>query len=151
MLIALLFAGCGAKPRVLSVPQVLIQALELGANGMPGPAPGRATGNAAARVLLHNFSNVTMHFSELDYHLSIDGVESAADVVALDLEVPMDSPESVQLTLTLSARALRQLQHNTSVAYALHGTIRSSKPSRTFEFQYEGRLSATPGKSGYWR
>ena len=136
-------AGCLNRTKVLSVPQVLIQELQV--------KPGSVT----ARVLLHNFSNVEMTFSELDYRLSItEGRSSkivASATVPLDLFVPMDSPESTNITLVLAPEAMQLLNSDKAFAYSIAGTITSSKPSRVFEFNYDGQLSPTPGKPGFWR
>lgn len=136
-------AGCYNRPKVLSVPQVLIQELQV--------MPGKVT----ARVLLHNFSNVEMTFSELNYRLSItEGQRNlvvAQAIVPLDLFVPMDSPESTTITLAFAPEAMRLLNGDQAFNYSIAGTITSSKPSRVFEFNYEGKLSPTPGKPGFWR
>ena len=139
----LALTSCYNRTKVLSVPQVLIQEIQVN--------PGKVT----ARVLLHNFSNVEMTFSELNYRLSITN-EGGNDVVAkavvpLDLFVPMDSPESTTITLVLAPEALKLLNGDQAFGYAIAGTITSSKPSRVFEFNYEGKLSPTPGKPGFWR
>lgn len=136
-------SGCYNRTKVVSVPQVLIQELQV--------MPGKVT----ARVLLHNFSNVEMTFSELNYRLSItdgrsDSVAATA-IVPLDLFVPMDSPESTTITLQLTPAALKLLNGDQAFSYVIAGTITSSKPSRVFEFNYGGQLSPTPGKPGFWR
>lgn len=136
-------AGCYNRPKVLSVPQVLIQELQV--------LPGKAT----ARVLLHNFSNIEMTFSELNYRLSITDGQSkkvvAQAIVPLDLFVPMDSPESTTIDLAFTPEAMKLLNGDQAFAYSIAGTITSSKPSRVFEFNYDGKLSPTPGKPGFWR
>ena len=136
-------AGCYNRNKVVSVPQVLIQELHV--------TPDKVT----ARVLLHNFSNVEMTFSELNYRLSITEARSntvvAQAVVPLDLLVPMDSPESTNITLMLAPAALKLLNSDQAFGYSIAGTITSSKPSRVFEFNYDGKLSPTPGKAGFWR
>ncbi len=141
--VAFAFTGCFNRPKVLSVPQVLIQELHV--------MPGKVT----ARVLLHNFSNVEMTFSELNYRLSItDGPTNkvvAQAIVPLDLLVPMDSPESTTIDLAFAPEALKLLNGNQAFGYSIAGTITSSKPSRVFEFNYDGKLSPTPGKPGFWR
>jgi hypothetical protein len=137
--IALLLAACSARPKVVSVPQVFIQELNVDGN------------QVRARVLLHNFSNVEMTFSELNYTLSFAGLPAAAARVPMELLVPMDSPESTAITLGLSADAMKYLRGNAPFVYNISGTITSSKPSRVFEFNYDGRLSPTPGKPGAWR
>jgi len=135
--------GCYNRNKVVSVPQVLIQELQV--------MPGKVT----ARVLLHNFSNVEMTFSELNYRLSITNGRSdsivARAIVPLDLFVPMDSPESTTITLELAPAALKLLNGDQAFSYSIAGTITSSKPSRVFEFNYDGQLSPTPGKAGFWR
>ncbi len=135
--------GCANRTKVVSVPQVLIQEIQVN--------PGKVT----ARLLLHNFSNVEMTFSELNYRLSVtDGRSSnvvAEAKVPLDLLVPMDSPESTTVTLVLAPRALKLLNSDQAFGYSIAGTITSSKPSRVFEFNYDGKLSPTPGKPGFWR
>ena len=136
-------AGCFNRTKVVSVPQVLIQELQVN--------PGKIT----ARVLLHNFSNIEMTFSELNYRLSItegrSNIVVAQAIVPLDLLVPMDSPESTTITLVLAPEALKLLNSDKAFGYAISGTITSSKPSRVFEFNYDGQLSPTPGKPGFWR
>ena len=142
-LIGFALAGCANRTKVLSVPQVLIQELRVQPE------------NVTARVLLHNFSNVEMTFSELNYRLSITEGRSnkvvASAIVPLDLFVPMDSPESTTIKLVLAPEALKLLNSDKAFAYSIAGTITSSKPSRVFEFNYDGQLSPTPGKPGFWR
>ena len=136
-------AGCYNRTKVLSVPQVLIQEIHVNSD------------KVTARVLLHNFSNVEMTFSELNYRLSVNEARSnsvvAKAIVPLDLFVPMDSPESTTITLVLAPQAMKLLQSDQAFRYSIAGTITSSKPSRVFEFNYDGQLSPTPGKPGYWR
>ncbi len=140
---AIALAGCYKRNKVVSVPQVLIQELHV--------MPEKVT----ARVLLHNFSNVEMTFSELNYRLSIVEGRSnnvvASAIVPLDLLVPMDSPESINITLVLAPAAIKLLNSDQAFGYSIAGTITSSKPSRVFEFNYDGKLSPTPGKPGFWR
>ena len=135
--------GCANRTKVVSVPQVLIQEIQVN--------PGKVT----ARLLLHNFSNVEMTFTELNYRLSLtDGRSSnvvAQAIVPLDLFVPQDSPESTTITLVLAPQALKLLNSDQAFGYAIAGTITSSKPSKVFEFNYDGKLSPTPGKPGSWR
>jgi hypothetical protein len=138
-LIALTLCACSAKPKVVSVPQVFIQELNVSAS------------KVNARVLLHNFSNVEMTFSELNYQLSFAGKPVANARIPLDLLVPMDSPESTGITLNLNADGLKLVQGAQAFGYQISGTITSSKPSRVFEFNYDGKLSPTPGKPGAWR
>lgn len=143
----IVLAGCYNRNKVVSVPQVLIQELHV--------TPEKVS----ARVLLHNFSNVEMTFSELNYRLSIAGRNTghnnnsvvAEAIVPLDLLVPMDSPESTTITLMLAPEALKLLNSDQAFGYSIAGTITSSKPSRVFEFNYDGKLSPTPGKPGFWR
>lgn len=143
----IVLAGCYNRNKVVSVPQVLIQELHV--------TPEKVS----ARVLLHNFSNVEMTFSELNYRLSIAGRNTAHNnnsvvaeaIVPLDLLVPMDSPESTTITLMLAPEALKLLNSDQAFGYSIAGTITSSKPSRVFEFNYDGKLSPTPGKPGFWR
>ena len=136
-------SSCYNRTKVLSVPQVLIQEIQV--------KPGKVT----ARVLLHNFSNVEMTFSELNYRLSTTDGRSkevvAEAVVPLDLFVPMDSPESTTITLVLAPEALKLLNGDQAFGYSIAGTVTSSKPSRVFEFNYDGKLNPTPGKPGFWR
>lgn len=140
---AIALVGCYNRNKVVSVPQVLIQELHV--------TPEKVT----ARVLLHNFSNVEMTFSELNYRLSIVEGRSnnvvASAIVPLDLLVPMDSPESTNITLVLAPAAIKLLNSDQAFGYSIAGTITSSKPSRVFEFNYDGKLSPTPGKPGFWR
>jgi hypothetical protein len=138
-LIALALCACSAKPKVVSVPQVFIQELNVSAN------------KVNARILLHNFSNVEMTFSELNYQLSFAGKPVTHARIPLDLLVPMDSPESTSVTLNLNADGLKLVQGAQAFGYQISGTITSSKPSRVFEFNYDGKLSPTPGKPGAWR
>jgi LEA14-like dessication related protein len=142
MVCAALLQGCGAlgsKPRVLSVPQVLVQELKLEKD------------QASARVLLHNFSNVEMTYSRLNYQLKFDGILVASGVQTMDLLVPQDSPESVAIALRLSPAGIARLKGKSAFGYSITGSIESSKPSRTFEYNYDGQLSPTPGKPGFWR
>jgi hypothetical protein len=144
LLILTTLAGCGLKPKVVSVPQVLIQELHVSDRAV------------TARVLLHNFSNIEMTFSALNYRLNFGDTGDASAPVAvglvpLELLVPMDSPESTTITLTLTPSALALLGAGKAFSYSISGTITSSIPSREFDFNYVGTLSPTPGKPGFWR
>jgi hypothetical protein len=138
-LVLLVLSACGVRPKVVSVPQVLLQ--ELHDQGQ----------TVTARVLLHNFSNVEMTFSELNYTLRFNSQIVASARVPLALLVPMDSPESSNITLSLNGAGKALLAGSRAFGYQISGTISSSTPSRVFEFNYEGNLSPTPGKAGFWR
>jgi hypothetical protein len=135
LFICTLFA-CASKPKVLSAPQVLLQEIN-------------KTGKA--RVLLNNFSNVSMRFTNMSYALSIAGQPAAKGVLNFDLDVPQDSPEQVDASFDLTAVAQSALTGNGPVQYTLSGMITSSKPSRKNEYTYSGTLSPIPGKPGQWR
>jgi hypothetical protein len=134
--LGLMLSACVGKPKVVSTPQVLIQ--ELNTDGQ-------------ARVVLHNFSNVPMTFSQLRYSLSFQGKLAAEGVEALSIEVPPNSPEQISIKLTISEQSRLLLDARQPIAYTLKGMIVSSKPSRKSEYIYEGRLNPVPGKAGSWR
>jgi LEA14-like dessication related protein len=136
LMIATLTGCMGARPKVISAPQVLIQSLSQ---------------DGQARVVLHNYSNVPMQFSEMRYELKFAGVMAASGALAMDIEVPQDSPESVTLTFVLNPAAKQKLTLNQPIAYTLTGMMTASKPSRRDEFSYQGQLSPIPGKPGEWR
>jgi LEA14-like dessication related protein len=136
LLISVVFSGCAGKPKVVSTPQVLIQ--ELSTDGQ-------------ARVVLHNFSNVPMTFSQLRYTLSFQGKLAAEGNETLSIEVPPNSPEQISIKLTISEQSRLLLSARQPIAYTLKGMIISSKPSRKSEYIYEGRLNPVPGKPGSWR
>ena len=137
--LALVLSACAVNPKVLGVPQVLIQELQ------------QQNGTVRARVLLHNFSNVEMNFSELDYQLNFAGAPAAAAKATMSLLVPPGSPESLEIELSLSSQAQQTLKTGGRFDYEISGTITSSKPSRQFRFNYQGKLGPTPGKVGSWR
>ena len=139
LLVALLLSACSARPKVVSVPQVFIQELNVDGN------------QVRARVLLHNFSNVEMNFSELNYELRFSAAPAAAARETMSLLVPPGSPESLEIQLLLSPRAQQILKSGGRFDYEISGTITSSKPSRQFRFNYQGKLGPTPGKPGSWR
>ena len=134
-----LLSACAGNPKVLGVPQVLIQELE------------QTNDNVRARVLLHNFSNVEMNFSELNYELRFSAAPAAAARETMSLLVPPGSPESLEIQLLLSPQAQQILKSGGRFDYEISGTITSSKPSRQFRFNYQGKLGPTPGKPGSWR
>jgi LEA14-like dessication related protein len=141
---AALLNACGGlggrnAPRVVSGPQVLVQEIKL------------ENDQAVARVLLHNFSNVEITFSRLQFQLKFEGITVAEGSQTLELLVPQDSPENLSLNLRLSPAGISRLKGKTAFAYSIGGKIESSKPSRTFDYTYEGELSPTPGKPGFWR
>lgn len=138
-LLSLLIGGCVGMPKVLGAPQVLIQELL------------QHDGKVRARVLLHNFSNVEMNFSELNYELRFSSAAAAQARESMDLLVPASSPESLEVTLALSPQAQKILNSGSRFDYQISGTITSSKPSREFRFNYQGKLGPTPGKAGSWR
>lgn len=138
-LLSLLLGACVNRPKVLGTPQVLIQELQ------------QHDGKVRARVLLHNFSNVEMNFSELNYQLRFSAQPAAQAIQPLNLLVPPGSPESVEVELSLTAEAQKILSSGGRFDYEISGTITSSKPSRQFRFNYQGKLGPTPGKAGSWR
>lgn len=138
-LLSVLLSSCAGTPKVLGAPQVLIQELL------------QHDGKVRARVLLHNFSNVEMNFSELNYELRFNATAAAQARESIDLLVPAGSPESLDVDVALSPQAQETLRSGKRFDYQISGTITSSKPSREFRFNYEGKLGPTPGKPGSWR
>ena len=139
MLAVLTLAGCSLQSRVGSVPQVLLQNVTVQGN------------TATARALLQNFTLKPETYSQLDYQLQFDGVPAASGSSVMNIEVPPESPENIDLTLSLSPAASAALAGSKPIAYTLRGTLTSSKPSRTYTLDYQGTLSPTPGKPGSWR
>jgi hypothetical protein len=135
-----LVACVSERPRVIGAPQFSIQELQIGADKA-----------ATARVLLQNYSNIEVTFADVDYQLTIGAVDAATGNYVINLPIGPESSESLPIELALADAALQQMKANTTLAYTLSGVVRSSSPSRRFEFNYEGRLSPVPGKKGAWR
>lgn len=106
-----------------------------------------ADGSWRVTVRLQNFSTFPMRYSGIDAKLGIDGKDVGALSVALDLEILANSGEVVDARLQ-GGTALPQ---DRDVAYRLEGTIHTSEPNESFEFERSSRLSPVPGVANTWR
>jgi hypothetical protein len=136
----LILTACANKPKVLASPQVLIQSLAR-----------TETANAKVRFLLHNFSNVPLTFVRVEMQFRIQDQLAAPLDLPLALEIPAESPDSVNASVRLSADAIRALSGSIPLPYTLEGKIWTEKPRRQFDFVYRGELNPTPGVPGAWR
>ena len=106
-----------------------------------------ADGSWRVAVRLQNFSTFPMRYSGIDAKLSIDGKDVGALSVALDLEILANSGDVVEARVQ-GGSALPQ---DRDIAYQLEGTIRTSEPNESFEFERSSRLSPVPGVANTWR
>lgn len=106
-----------------------------------------ADGSWRVVLRLQNFSTFPMRYSGVDAKLSIDGKDVGTLSVALDLDILANSGDVVEARLQ-GGSALPQ---DRDFAYRLDGTIRTSEPKESFDFERSSRLSPVPGVANTWR
>lgn len=106
-----------------------------------------ADGSWRVVLRLQNFSTFPMRYSGVDAKLSIDGKDVGTLNVALDLDILANSGDVVEARLQGGS----VLPQDRDFAYRLDGTIRTSEPKESFEFERSSRLSPVPGVANTWR
>ena len=107
----------------------------------------QADGSWRVTLRLQNFSTFPMRYSAVEAKLDVDGKEVGTLGAALDLEILANSGDVVEARLP-SGPALPQ---DRDFAYHLSGTIRTSEPNQSFDFDRSSRLSPVPGVANTWR
>ena len=108
-----------------------------------------ADGSWRVILRLQNFSTFPMRYSGVDAKLSIDGKDAGTLSVALDLDILANSGDVVEARL--QGAGASPLPQDRDFAYRLEGTIRTSEPKESFEFERSSRLSPVPGVANTWR
>ena len=106
-----------------------------------------ADGSWRVTLRLQNFSTFPMRYGSIEAKLSVDGKDAGMLGVALDLDILANSGDVVEARMT-GGPALPQ---DRDFAYRLEGTIRTSEPSESFDFERSSRLSPVPGVANTWR
>ncbi len=133
-----MLAACGSAPaKRVSAPTASVQELAV-----------QADGSWRLLVRVQNFSNVAMTFDLLEAALEVDGKQAGTISRALDLDVPGESADVFETTLT-PASSIRL--EATDFAYQLKGRITSREPKGDFKFERASRLSPVPGLGATWR
>jgi hypothetical protein len=106
-----------------------------------------ADGSWRVTLRLQNFSTFPMRYSSVEAKLRIDGKEAGTLNASTDLEILANSGEVVVAGL----QGGPALPAERDFAYQLEGTIRTSEPSESFDFERSSRLSPVPGVANTWR
>jgi hypothetical protein len=106
-----------------------------------------ADGSWRLTLRLQNFSTFPMRYSSVEAKLSIDGKDAGTLSATTDLEILANSGETVVARL----QGGPPLPPERDIPYQLEGTIRTSEPNESFDFERSSRLSPVPGVANTWR
>jgi hypothetical protein len=147
LLAALALAACtggGGPKRRINPPRASLQELAV-----------QGDGTWRASVRLQNFSTVSTVFADVDAKLEVGGQDAGPLRLQPALGVGPESADVVVVTFAPTAAAktvvATALASGRSVRYRVTGSIRTSEPKGTFEFEYESALSPVPGLAGVLR
>ena len=135
---ALTLASCGGGGMVkrINPPAASVQQLRVADDG-----------SWSLVLRINNFSTVPMTFDRLDATLAVAGHPGIPVSVSLAMDIPGMSAEVAQATVRGNAK----LDPARAFDYRLTGTIVTSEPGDTFEFDKESRLEPVPGLPGEFR
>lgn len=106
-----------------------------------------ADGSWRVTLRLQNFSTFPMRYGQIEAKLRIDGKEAGTLQVSTDLEILANSGEVVEARL----QGAPALPAGRDFPYQLEGTIRTTEPRESFDFERASRLSPVPGVANTWR
>ncbi|WP_257387010.1 LEA type 2 family protein [Tahibacter caeni] len=140
-----LLAACGGgKPvRRINPPALSIQQLAV-----------QADGRWLIELRVQNFSTVPMRFDTLEAGLEIEGTNVGAVFLRPAIEIPGQSADIVEATLSPGRDAgtrLAEAARDGSVGYQLRGTIETGEPAKKFPLSQSSRLSPVPGRPNTYR
>ncbi len=137
-------SGCGAPTHPINPPNASVQQLDV----LPD-------GRWKLQIRLENFSDKTVHYTDLKASLRVGG-EAAADIaINTDMDVPGENADTIDTIVKPSADAAKALATDVKLpggaSYELKGTITIPAASKDFKFEHKSRLSAVPGISNQYR
>jgi hypothetical protein len=104
---------------------------------------------------LQNFSTVPTRFEQFDAGISLDDAPAGRLQAAPGIEIPGLTSDVVEIAWSPAAadraRVAAAARDGRVLRYRLEGTIRTSEPAGTFEFEFESRLTPVPGRPGEFR
>ena len=135
--LGILLAACGGGPvRKVHPSTASIQQLAV-----------QADGSWKLSLRIQNYSTFSMHFSAIDAALSVDGKEVGTLKVAPDIDIVGNTGDVVDATF----RPTTKVSFGTDIGYTLKGTIETSEPKESFEFDTASRLTPVPGVPDTYR
>jgi hypothetical protein len=137
-------SGCGGPTHPINPPNASIQQLEL----LPD-------GRWKLQIRLENFSDKTVHYTDLKASLRVGG-EAAADIsINTDMDVPGENADTLDTVIKPSDAAAKALATDVKLpggaSYELKGTITIPAASKDFKFEHKSRLSPVPGIPNQFR
>ncbi|MEP6484319.1 MAG: hypothetical protein ABJB01_07710 [Rudaea sp.] len=142
-LLALLCA-CGAPTHPINPPNASIQQLEL----LPD-------GRWKLQIRLENFSDKTVHYTDLKASLRVGGEAAAEISMNTDMDVPGENADTIDAIVKPLPDAAKALASDVKLpggaSYELKGTITIPAASKDFKFEHKSRLSPVPGIPNQFR
>ncbi|HEX3896832.1 MAG TPA: hypothetical protein VHW73_11525 [Rudaea sp.] len=140
----LLLSGCGGPTHPINPPNASIQQLDV----LPD-------GRWKIQIRLENFSDKTVHYTNVKASLRVGG-EPAADIsLNADMDVPGENADTIDTTLMPLPNASKALATDVKLpggaSYELKGTITIPAASKDFKFEHKSRLSPVPGIANQYR
>jgi hypothetical protein len=133
----ILLSACGSgPPRKIHPSTASIQQLTV-----------QADGSWSLKLRVQNYSTFPMRYSALNAKLSIDGVEVGEVRATTDMEIVANNGDVIDA----SVRSSSKLPADRDFAYQIKGTIETSEPKESFEFNRSSRLSPVPGVPNTYR
>lgn len=137
-------AGCGGPTHPINPPNASIQQLDV----LPD-------GRWKIQIRLENFSDKTVHYTNVKASLRVGG-EAAADIsLNADMDVPGENADTIDTTFMPSPDASKALAADVKLpggaSYELKGTITIPAASKDFKFEHKSRLSPVPGIANQYR
>ena len=142
---SVLLASCGNGPRhPINPPNATIQQLDV----LPD-------GRWKIQIRLENFSDKTVHYTNVKASLKVGG-EAAADIsLNADMDVPGENADTIDTTFTPKPEAAKAFATDVKLPggafYELKGTITIPAADKDFKFEHKSRLSPVPGIANQYR
>jgi hypothetical protein len=137
-------AGCGGPTHPINPPNASIQQLDV----LPD-------GRWKIQIRLENFSDKTVHYTDVRASLRVGGEPAAEISLNADMDVPGENADTLDTTLTPTPNAAKALLTDVKLpggaSYELKGTIMIPAASKDFKFEHKSRLSPVPGIANQYR
>ena len=136
--------GCGGPTHPINPPNASIQQLDV----LPD-------GRWKIQIRLENFSDKTVHYTDVKASLRLVGEPAAEISLNADMDVPGENADTLDTTLTPTPNAAKALATDVKLpggaSYELKGTITIPAASKDFKFEHKSRLSPVPGIANQYR
>ncbi len=146
LLTVLLLTACAGAPKArMFPPGASLQELRI-----------EQDGRWRVSVRVQNFARLAIRVEAVDAELTVDGVPAGKVAAGIDLPIPPNSADPVEILIRPTAAAADALalalSEGRSVGYSLEGSVRTIEPSRRSDaFRFDSRLSPVPGLPGTLR